>query len=63
MRRLDRETFGYFVGAGRDPMALSKRWPMVTAVNWLKAVFSPSYARAVARWIEYRVELYDGSRG
>jgi hypothetical protein len=30
---------------------------------WAKAIFSPSGARDVHRWLEYRVKLYDGGAG
>jgi len=62
-RRADREKILFFFGLTPDPLALSRRWPLVTAINWLRALFSPRYARAVAGWLRYRVELYDGLQG
>ena len=53
----------YFFGVTPSPLYLSRRWPLVTAINWLKALFSPSYARAVTTWLRYRLELFDGLQG
>jgi len=61
--RSDREKLSFFFGLGSGPLALSKRWPLVTSVNWVKAVFSASYARCVVRWLSYRAALYDGGEG
>ena len=61
--RADREKLLFFFGFVAEPLALSKRWPLATAVNWIKAVFLPSYARAVVVWLRYRIELYDGLQG
>jgi len=61
--RLDREKFLFFFGLTANPLYLSRRWPLVTAVGWLRALSSPSYARAVVGWLSYRVELFDGLQG
>jgi hypothetical protein len=61
--RFDAEKMRFFLGQTGHPLYLSRRWPLLTAVGWFRALFSPAYARAVAGWIAYRVELYDGLRG
>lgn len=62
-RRADSETLRFFFGLAPNSMYLSRRWPLVTCVNWPKALVSPAYAKAVASWLSYRVELYDGLQG
>jgi hypothetical protein len=59
----DREKLSYFFGVSEDPLVLSRRWPLITAIDWVRALFSPAYARAVAGWLRYRAELYDGLQG
>lgn len=59
----DAEKFSFFLGATENPLYLSRRWPLLTSINWLKALFIPRYARAVAGWLAYRAELYDGQSG
>ncbi len=61
--RTDREKFGFFFGATGNPLYLSKKWPLVTALNWPKALLWPPYARAAATWLAYRVALFDGESG
>ena len=61
--RLDGEKIRFFFGATENPLFLSRRWPLVTAIHWPRALFSPAYARAVASWLLYRTELYDGLAG
>jgi len=63
LRRLDGEKLGQFLGISRDPLALSRRYPMWRALGLLTLVASPSRARQVARWLEYRMNLYDGIEG
>ncbi|MFP6625760.1 MAG: hypothetical protein VCA74_01675 [Deltaproteobacteria bacterium] len=63
LARVDREKLAFFFGAGGEKLALSRRWPLLTAINWPKALLWPAYARAVAGWLAYRVELYDGLQG
>jgi len=60
---MDREKFLYFFGFTPNPLYLSRRWPLATAVNWLRACFSPAYARSLVGWLRYRVELFDGLQG
>ena len=62
-RRLDREKLLFFFGLTPNPLFLSRRWPLVTAIHWLRALTSPRYARAVTSWLRYRVELFDGLQG
>lgn len=59
----DAEKISFFFGATENPLFLSRRWPLLTAINWPKALFSPKYARAVATWLSYRAQLYDGFSG
>ena len=63
LRVADRSKLAYFFGAAQEPLALSRRWPLLTAINWGKALVWPPYARAVVGWLHYRVELYDGLQG
>ena len=62
-RIADTEKLRFFFGDTADPLFLSRRWPLLTAVNWPKALISPRYAKAVASWLRYRTELYDGLQG
>jgi hypothetical protein len=61
--RADREKLGYFLGLSPDPLALSRRFPMWRILNLPRLLCSPAYARAVAGWLEYRMNLFDGSEG
>jgi hypothetical protein len=36
---------------------------MWRALGVLRLLASPAYAAAVARWLEYRLNLYDGVEG
>jgi hypothetical protein len=63
LRRADREKIGHFLGLTRDPLALSRRYPMWRILSWPRLLLSPGYARAVARWLEYRMNLFDGVEG
>jgi hypothetical protein len=63
LRRLDGEKLRQFWGLRRDPLLLSRRYPMWRTLRLGRLVFSPPYARAVARWLEYRLNLYDGLEG
>ena len=63
LRRADREKIRHFLGATPDPLSLSRRYPMWRILSLTRMVFSPSYAGAVARWLEYRMNLYDGVEG
>lgn len=61
--RLDREKIRQFLGLRRDPLLLSRRYPMWRTLGIGRLVFSPAYATAVARWLEYRINLYEGLEG
>ena len=61
--RLDAEKLRQFAGLRRDPLLLSRRYPMWRALGLGRLVVSPRYARAVAQWLEYRLNLYDGREG
>jgi len=61
--RADREKLRYFLGRAPDPLLLSRRYPMWRILRMGRLVFSPRYAAAVARWLEYRMNLFDGVEG
>jgi hypothetical protein len=61
--RIDAEKFRQFLGISHDRLALSRRFPMWWALGPLRMALSPAYAGAVARWLEYRMNLYDGNEG
>ena len=63
LRRLDREKLRQFWGVRRDPLLLSRRYPMWRTLGVVRLAVSPRYARAVARWLEYRINLYEGVEG
>ena len=63
LRRIDGEKLRQFLGVASDRLALSRRYPMWWVLGPLALAFSPSRARDVARWLEYRMNLYDGSEG
>jgi hypothetical protein len=62
-RRMDREKLRQFLGFSSDPLALSRRYRLWWALGPLMLMVSPSRARDVARWVEYRMNLYDGFEG
>jgi hypothetical protein len=62
-RRMDREKLRQFLGFSSDPLALSRRYRLWWALGPLMVMVSPSRARDVARWVEYRMNLYDGFEG
>jgi hypothetical protein len=61
-RALDAEKFRLFFGWTRREN-LSRQAPLWRHIPWAKAIFSPSGARDVFHWLEYRVKLYDGEAG
>lgn len=61
--RADREKLGFFLGISAGPLYLSHRMPLVSSVNWIRAMIDPAYARSVAAWLLYRADLYDGRQG
>ena len=62
-RRMDRDKLRQFLGFSSDPLALSRRYRLWWALGPLVLMVSPSRARDVARWVEYRMNLYDGFEG
>lgn len=63
LRRVDREVLRQFFGVRRDPLMLSRRYPMWRALRLGRLLASPRYAAGVAAWLEYRVRLFDGVEG
>ena len=63
LARIDGEKLRQFVGCSPDPLALSRRYPMWRTLGVFGLAVSPSRARHVARWLEYRMNLYDGIEG
>ena len=63
LRRMGREKVRHFFGVDPDPLSLSRRYPMWRILGLTRLVCSPRYAGAVARWLEYRINLYDGVEG
>jgi len=63
LRRADREKLRHFLGLSRDTLCLSRRYPMWRILPWSRLLLSPAYAAAAARWLEYRMNLYDGGEG
>ncbi|HUE30444.1 MAG TPA: hypothetical protein VMR79_06190 [Verrucomicrobiae bacterium] len=61
--RADREKLRHFLGLARDPLTLSRRYPMWRILGPVRLFVSPRYAAAVARWLEYRMNLFDGVEG
>jgi hypothetical protein len=63
LRRLDGEKIRHMLGLTADRLFLSRRYPMWRILNPIRLAVSPSYARAVASWLVYRVNLYEGVEG
>jgi hypothetical protein len=63
LRRADREKLLWFLGRTPDPLALSRRYPMWRILSPLRLLLSPRHSAAVARWLEYRMNLFDGVEG
>ena len=62
-RALNPEKARFFLGSDRDPLTLSRRYPLWRALPLWRLALHPSFAAATARWIEYRMNLYDGIEG
>jgi hypothetical protein len=60
---MGRDKVRFFLGRDPDPLTLSRRYPMWRILGVTRLVFSPRYAGAVARWLEYRMNLFDGVEG
>jgi hypothetical protein len=63
IRLVDREKIRFALGFTHNPLLLSRRWPLLRSIHVVRAMVSPSYARALAGWLRYRLELYDGIQG
>jgi len=63
LRRIDREKLGYFLGIGGEALTLSRQYPMWRILGVLRLLVDLRYARAVGRWLEYRMNLFDGAEG
>lgn len=61
--RVDREKIRFFFGLSKDPLTLSRCYPMWRILRPVRLLTSPRYARAVVGWLEYRMNLFDGSEG
>jgi len=61
--RADTEKLRFFLGLEPSPLLLSRRMPLVASIQWLRAMVDPRYAKAVATWLAYRADLYDGRQG
>ncbi len=62
-RQLDGEKLRFFLGLTPNPLYLSRRYPLYRRLGLLRMIFSPRYADAVATWLAYRADLYDGRQG
>jgi len=63
LRRADGEKLRHFLGIAGDRLTLSRRYPMWRILGPFRLAFSPRHAAAVARWLEYRMNLFDGIEG
>ncbi len=63
LRRADREKIAFFLGWTPDRLLLSRRYPLWRSLGMLRLLLSPAYADGVARWMEYRMNLFDGIEG
>ena len=50
-------------GIAGGPLTLSRRYPLWRILRPVRLLLSPRYAEAVAGWLEYRMNLYDGFEG
>jgi hypothetical protein len=62
-RRADREKLLFFLGLGPDRLLLSRRYPLWRILHPVRLLVSRRHADAMARWLEYRMNLYDGIEG
>ena len=63
LRRIDGEKLRYFLGRAPEPLSLSRHYPMWRILGAPRLLVSPRHARAAARWLEYRMNLFDGVEG
>lgn len=62
-RTLDGEKVRFFLGWTPNPLYLSRRFPLIRRLPFLRLLCSPRYARGVGEWLRYRADLYDGRQG
>jgi len=63
LRALDMEKLRFFLGRTANPLFLSRRFPLYRRIGIVRMLVSPRYARGVADWLSYRIDLYDGRQG
>jgi len=63
LQRADREKIAFFIGRTPDPLQLSRRYPLWRRLGLVRLLCSPAYAEGAARWVEYRMNLFDGVEG
>ena len=63
LARVGREKLDFFLGRAPDPLQLSRRYPLWRRLGLVRLLVSPAYAAGVARWLEYRMNLFDGVEG
>lgn len=62
-RTLSAEKLRFFLGWTGNPLFLSRRFPLYRRMGIVRMLVSPRYARGVADWLSYRIDLYDGRQG
>jgi hypothetical protein len=63
LARIDWEKLDFFLGRAPDSLQLSRRYPLWRRLGLLRLLVSPAYAAGIARWLEYRMNLFDGVEG
>jgi len=63
LRALNAEKLRFFLGWTPNGLFLSRRFPLYRRMGIARMLFSPRYARGVADWLSYRIDLYDGRQG
>jgi len=63
LRRVDREKIAFFLGRTGDPLFLSRRYPLWRRLIGPGPLVSVARADGMARWLEYRINLFDGVEG
>lgn len=61
--RVDGEKLRYLLARGADPLLLSRRYPLWRRLVTLRALGSLRHAAAMASWLHYRMNLFDGVEG
>jgi len=62
-RALNAEKLRFFLGLEPDRLLLSRRYPLWRILHPIRLLVSRHHAEGVARWLEYRMNLYDGIEG